>query len=98
MTGLLVVVVAIVVVVRLVGLLVVVVVATTPVTSELMSSLPIPLQRSVVQIQAEMESDSIEAGEHWVAGSTGLSILPSRMLVGKHSLITEVSVADFFHE
>ena len=87
----------VVVVVLLCGLLVVVV-TTTPVTSELMSSLPIPLQRSVVQMQAEMESDSIEEGEHWVAGSTGLSMLPRRMLVGKHSLITEISVADFFHE
>lgn len=83
---------------RLLGLLVGGCVVTTPVTSVLMSSLPIPLHRSVVQMQAEMESDSMEEGVHWMAGSTGLSILPRRMLVGKHSLITEVSVADFFHE
>ena len=85
----------VVVVVLLCGLLVVVV-KTTPVTSELMSSLPIPLQRSVVQMQAEMELDSMEDGEHWVAGSTGLSMLPRRMLVGKHSLITDdFSLLDF---
>ena len=61
-------------------------------------SSPIPLQKSDVQIQALIVSDSTDAGLHSSCGSTGSSILPRRILVGKHSLITDVSVLDFFHE
>ena len=43
-------------------------------------------------------SDSTDTGLHSSDGSTGSSMLPSRILVGKHSLITDVSVFDFFHE
>ena len=75
-----------------------VVTATLGLSSVLMSSSPTPLQRSEVQIQAEILSDSREVREHWSWGCTGLSMLPRRMLVGKHSLITELSVADFFQE
>jgi len=63
-----------------------------------MSSSPIPLHKSVVQMQAEIESDSMEVGLHSDLVSMGLSMLPSRILVGKHSLITETSLADFFQE
>ena len=45
-----------------------------------------------------MESDSMEDGVQVSAGSIGLSMLPSRMLVGKHSLMTDTSLADFLHE
>ena len=67
-------------------------------SSVLMSSSPTPLQRSEVQIQAEMLSDSREVREHSAPGWTGLSMLPRRMLVGKHSRITELSVADLRQE
>ena len=67
-------------------------------TGRRMSSSPTPLHSGVVQIHAEMESDSSEEATHELAASTGLSMLPSRMLVGKHSLMTEVSVADFLQE
>ena len=40
------------------------VVIGTPDTSWFISSSPMPLQRSFVQMQAEIESDSIEDGEH----------------------------------
>ena len=40
------------------------VVIGTPDTSWFISSSPIPLQRSVVHMQADMESDSMEDGEH----------------------------------
>ena len=63
-----------------------------------LSSAPMPLQKSDVQIQALIVSDSTDAGLHSSCGSTGSSILPSRTLVGKHSLITAVSVFDFFQE
>ena len=75
-----------------------VVTATLGLGSVLMSSSPTPLQRSEVQIQAEILSDSREVREHWSWGCTGLSMLPRRMLVGKHSRMTELSVADFFQE
>ena len=58
----------------------------------------IPLQRSDVQMQALIVSDSTAAGLHSSTGSTGSSKLPRRILVGKHSLMTEVSALDFFHE
>ena len=67
-------------------------------TSLLILSSPIPLHRSVVHMQAEMESDSIDDGEHWSPGSMGSSMLPSKMLVGKHSLMTDTSLADFLQE
>ena len=67
-------------------------------SSVLMSSSPTPLQRSEVQIQAEMLSDSREVREHWTWGWTGWSMLPRRMEVGKHSRMTELSVADFLQE
>ena len=73
-------------------------VVVTRETSVLISSSPRPLQRSVVQMQAEMLSDSRESGSHSARGSTGLSMLPSRMLVAKHSLMTDLSVADFLQE
>ena len=85
--------VVVVVVGAILGLLVV-----TRATSVLTSSSPPPLQRSEVQRQAEILSDSREAGEHWASGWTGFSMLPRRMPVGKHSRITEVSVADFLQE
>ena len=54
-----------------------------------MSSLePRSLQRSEVHRHAEMASDSTGSGEHRPCGVTGLSRLPSRMLVEKHSRIT----------
>ena len=40
------------------------VVIGAPDTSWFISSSPMPLQRSVVHMQADMESDSIEDGEH----------------------------------
>ena len=89
-----------VVVLRVVVMVVVAVVAilglleVTRASSVLTSSSPTPLQRSEVQRQAEM-SASREVGEHWAWGWTGLSMLPSRTLVGKHSRMTELSVADF---
>lgn len=46
------------------------------------------LHRSEVQIQARIVSDSTGSGEQIGVGSTGLSILPSRILVGKHSRMT----------
>ena len=46
------------------------------------------LHRSEVQIQARIVSDSTGSGEQIGVGSTGLSILPRRILVGKHSRIT----------
>ena len=61
-------------------------------------SSPIPLQKSEVQMQALMVSDSTDTGLHSSDGSTGSSMLPRRILVGKHSLITDVSVFDFFQE
>ena len=67
-------------------------------SSVLISSSPSPLQRSEVQRQAEMLSDSREVREHWAWGRTGLSMLPKRTLVGKHSRITELSPADFRQE
>ena len=63
-----------------------------------LNSSPSPLQRSEVQRQAEMLSDSREVREHWAWGRTGLSMLPRRTLVGKHSRITELSPADFRQE
>ena len=85
-------------VVMLVVVELVVMLATLGLSSVLMSSSPTPLQRSEVQIQAEILSDSREVREHWSWGCTGLSMLPRRMLVGKHSRMTELSVADFFQE
>ena len=73
-------------------------VGSRPPSSVLMSSSPRPLQKSEVQIQAEMLSDSREVREHSTWGWTGFSMLPRRMLVGKHSRMTELSVADFFQE
>jgi len=61
-------------------------------------SSPIPLHKSDVQIQALIVSDSTEAGMHSSCGSTGSSMLPRRILVGKHSLMTDTSLSDFFHE
>ena len=61
-------------------------------------SSPIPLQKSEVQIQALIVSDSTDAGLHSSCGSTGSSILPRRILVGKHSLMTDVAAFDFFQE
>ena len=61
-------------------------------------SSPIPLQKSDVQMQAWIVSDSTEAGLHSSSGSTGSSILPRRILVGKHSLMTDVAAFDFFQE
>jgi hypothetical protein len=49
------------------------------------------LHRSDVQMQARIVSDSTGSGEQVGTGSTGLSKLPSRILVGKHSRITAVS-------
>ena len=49
-----------------------------------------PLQKSDVQIQAVILLDSTGDGEHSSEGSTGSSMLPRRMLVGKHSLMTAV--------
>ena len=46
------------------------------------------LHRSVVQRHAEMESDSTFLGLHEGEGDTGLSRLPSKILVEKHSLIS----------
>ena len=46
------------------------------------------LQSAEVQRHAEMASDSTGSGEHSLRGVTGLSRLPSRMLVEKHSRIT----------
>lgn len=42
--------------------------------------------------------DSTGVGEHSGSGSTGFSMLPRRILVGKHSLITAVSAFDFLQE
>ena len=61
-------------------------------------SSPIPLQKSVVQMQALIVSDSTEAGLHSSSGSTGSSMLPRSILVGKHSLMTDMSLSDFFQE
>ena len=72
--------------------------ATLGLSSVLMSSSPTPLQRSEVQIQAEILSDSREVREHWAWGWTGWSMLPRRTLVGKHSRMTELSLADFLQE
>lgn len=61
-------------------------------------SASIPLQKSLVHIQARILSDSTGTGLHSGDGSTGSSMLPSRILVGKHSRITDVSEFDFFQE
>ena len=61
-------------------------------------SSPIPLHKSDVQMQALIVSDSTEAGLHSSSGSTGSSIFPRRILIGKHSLITDMSLSDFFQE
>lgn len=68
------------------------------VTPPLEDASSIPLQRSEVQMQAWMVSDSTGAGEQNGVGSTGSSMLPSRMLVGKHSRITDISVSEVFQE
>jgi hypothetical protein len=76
-----------------------VVVGTRAVIPFLLSdSASIPLQKSVVQMQARMLSDSTGIGEHSGVGSTGSSMLPNRMLVGKHSRITAFSEFDLVHE
>ena len=82
-------------VVTTLGLLVVVV---RRVTSVLISSSPIPLQRSEVHRQAEIPSSSRESGSHSGPGLTGLSILPSRILVGKHSRMTDLSLEVLLQE
>jgi len=63
-----------------------------------LSSSPIPLHKSVVQMQALIVSLSTDCGEQVACGSTGLSMLPRRTEVGKHSRITAVSLSDFFQE
>jgi len=60
-------------------------------TGKLSSCFPsIPLHRWVVQTQASMESDSTATGLHSSSALIGFSTLPSKMVVGKHSLITAV--------
>ena len=81
-------------VVTTLGLLVVV----RRVTSVLISSSPIPLQKSEVHRQAEIPSSSRESGSHSDPGLTGSSILPSRILVGKHSRMTDLSLEDLLQE
>ena len=49
-------------------------------------------------MQAVMVSLSTLAGWQVWLGSTGRSILPSKTLVGKHSLMTEVSRSDLRQE
>lgn len=61
-------------------------------------SASIPLQKSVVQMQARILSDSTGIGEHSGVGSTGSSMLPNSMLVGKHSRITAFSEFDLVQE
>ena len=55
-------------------------------------SFPIPVHKSVVQIQAWMWLDSTDTGEHEGEGSMGSSIVPRRIVVGKHSRITAAKI------
>jgi len=83
-----------VVVVLLGGRVVVLLVSWVGVLEILVSGVSTRLHKSLVQMQACMVSDSTGWGEQVEVGSTGLSMEPSRILVGKHSRITAAQLED----